>query len=230
MILGGIQKNSLIDFPSKISCVIFTAGCNFDCPYCHNPDLVNPPFTTIHPEEIFTFLNKRKSLLDGVVITGGEPTLQKDLLAFCDQIKALGYPIKMDTNGSRPEVIQALIKSQLVDYIAMDVKTLPENYSPHITKKIGPGAILESINLIKNSKIPHEFRTTCLKPFVDAKIIAAISEIIDEADLFVLQNANISDSVLQPDFFRNISWKFEKEEITSFQKIALPFVKKTMIR
>jgi len=230
MILGGIQKNSLIDFPSKISCVIFTAGCNFDCPYCHNPELVNPPFTTIDPEDIFAFLKKRKFLLDGVVITGGEPTLQKDLFAFCKKIKSLGFPIKLDTNGSHPKIIQPLIKNKLIDYIAMDFKTLPEQYSPHIVRKIHPETILESIHLIKDSKIPHEFRTTCVKPFVDAEIIEKIAQIINGADLFVLQNANISNSILHPDFFQNYDWKFKKEELTSFQKIALPFVKKTMIR
>ncbi|MBC2716795.1 MAG: anaerobic ribonucleoside-triphosphate reductase activating protein [Desulfobacteraceae bacterium] len=230
MIIGGIQKNSLIDFPSKISCVIFTAGCNFDCPYCHNPELVNPPFTTINPEEIFAFLKKRKFLLDGVVITGGEPTLQQNLPDFCDQIKTLGFPIKMDTNGSRPEVIHSLIKKNLIDYIAMDIKTLPEKYSPHIAQNIHPDAILESIHSIKNSKIPHEFRTTCVKPFVDADIIFKITRIIEGADLFVLQKANICNSILHPEFFQNYDWKFVVEDITSFQKIASPFVKKTMIR
>ena len=230
MIIGGIQKSSLIDFPSKISCVIFTAGCNFDCPYCHNPELVNPPFTTINPEEIFAFLNTRKSLLDGVVLTGGEPTLQKNLTDFCEQIKSLGFPIKMDTNGSRPDVIQSLIKSKLVDFIAMDIKTLPEKYSPYIAKNITPDVILKSIHTIKNSGIPHEFRTTCVKPFVDADIISEISNIIDGADLLVLQKANISNSILHPKFFQNFNWKFDPEEIASFQKIASPFVKKLIIR
>ncbi len=231
MIIGGIQKSSLIDFPAKICCVIFTAGCNFDCPYCHNPELVNPPFTTINPEEIFVFLKKRKSLLDGVVITGGEPTLQKDLFAFCEKIKSLGFPIKLDTNGSQPQIIQPLIKNKLIEYIAMDFKTLPERYSPHIVRDIHPETILKSINLIKNSKIPHEFRTTCVKPFVDADKIYKMAQTIEGADLFILQKAYIKNPILHPDFFRNHhAWDFDKNEITSFQKIAASFVKKTMIR
>jgi len=233
MIIGGIQKNSLIDFPSKICCVLFTAGCNFDCPYCHNPELVKPPFTAMDTEEIFIFLNKRKSLLDGVAITGGEPSLHKDLPDFCEQIKALGYPIKIDTNGSRPEVIAFLIKNSLIDYIAMDIKTLPENYSPHIVPNIDPAVILKSIYLIKNSGIPHEFRTTCAKPFINAVIIDKIARLIEGADLHVLQKVNISNTILHPDFFENpdnTDSKFSTNEIESLQKRVLPYVKKSMIR
>lgn len=230
MIIGGIQKNSLIDFPAKICCVIFTAGCNFDCPYCHNPELVKPPYTPINPEEIFAFLNKRKSLLDGVAITGGEPTLQKDLPEFCEQIKSIGFPIKIDTNGSRPKVIEFLLRNRLIDYIAMDVKTLPENYSPHIAQNMPPADILQSIQLIKNSDIPHEFRTTCVKPFVNADIIYEIARIIKDADLFVLQKANIQNTVLHPDFFENQDSTFSADEIESFKKIVMPYVKKAMIR
>ncbi|MDA3897834.1 MAG: anaerobic ribonucleoside-triphosphate reductase activating protein [Desulfobacteraceae bacterium] len=230
MIIGGIQKNSLIDFPAKICCVIFTAGCNFDCPYCHNPELVKPPYTPINPEEIFAFLNKRKSLLDGVAITGGEPTLQKDLPEFCEQIKSIGIPIKIDTNGSRPKVIEFLLKNRLIDYIAMDVKTLPENYSPHIAQNILPADILQSIQLIKNSDIPHEFRTTCVKPFINEDIIYKIARIIKDADLFVLQKANIQNTVLHPDFFENQNSTFSAGEFESFKKIVMPYVKKAMIR
>jgi pyruvate formate lyase activating enzyme len=230
MIIGGIQKNSFIDFPGKISCVVFTAGCNFKCPYCHNPELVRPPFTTINPEEIFTFLNKRKSFLDGVTITGGEPTLQKGLPEFCDRIKPFGFSIKIDTNGSRPDVIDILIKNNQVDYIAMDIKTLPEKYSPHIAKKIPPADILQSIYLIKNSGIPHEFRMTCVKPFVNSEIIIKTATIIEGADLFVLQKANFQNTILHQNFFQNKDKKFANDEISSFQKLALPFVKKTLIR
>jgi len=230
MIIGGIQKNSLIDFPAKICCVIFTAGCNFDCPYCHNPELVKPPYTTITSEDIFAFLNKRKYLLDGVAITGGEPTLQKDLPGFCAQIKSLGFPIKIDTNGSRPKVMEFLIKNRLIDYIAMDIKTLPENYSPHIAKNIPPTDILHSIDLIKNSHISHEFRTTCVKPFVSADIIYEIARLIKDADLFVLQKANIQNTVLHPDFFEYQDRQFSADEIESFKKNVTPYVKKAMIR
>lgn len=230
MIIGGIQKTSLIDFPAKISCVVFTGGCNFACPYCHNAELVNPPFKTISQDEVFAFLNTRLSLLDGVVITGGEPTLQSDLLQFCEKIKTLGFPIKLDTNGSHPQVIRSLIERGCLDYIAMDIKTLPEKYGDHIAPKLDAGTILESIHLILNANISHEFRTTCLKPFVDADIILQVARIISGADLFVLQKAHIDNSVLHPDFFQNRDWKFAISELSSFQKIAQPFVKKTIVR
>lgn len=230
MIIGGLQKNSLIDYASKISCVIFTAGCNFHCPYCHNPELVNPPFTEINQEEIFRFLEKRKSLLGGVVITGGEPTLQKNLIEFCKKVKALGYPIKLDTNGSHPKIIRCLIETSQIDYIAMDIKTAPDQYMPFISKTISEDTILESIQLIKNSGVSHEFRTTCVKPFVDEDIIKEISLSIDGADLFVLQHANITNTVLDPEFFEDVAWKCSDPEIKSFQDIAAPFVKKTLIR
>ena len=233
MIIGGIQKNSLIDFPSKICCVLFTAGCNFDCPYCHNPELVKPPFTPVDLEEIFVFLDKRKSLLDGVAITGGEPTLQKDLPDFCTQIKSLGYPIKIDTNGSRPKVIENLIRNNLVDYIAMDIKTRPDNYAPYIARNIDPKDICDSVYLIKPSGFPHECRTTCANPFVTALIIDQIARLIEGADLHVLQKVNISDAILHPDFFATpdrIDSKFSADEMTAFQKALLPYVKNSLIR
>lgn len=230
MIIGGIQKTSLIDFASKISCVLFTAGCNFDCPYCHNPELVNAPFTPIAQEEIFAFLEKRQSLLDGVVITGGEPTLHKDLPAFCEKIKSLGFLLKLDTNGSRPEILRSLIKNRQVDYIAMDVKTLPDHYFPDIAQHTSAETILESIHLIRNSGISHEFRTTCVKPFVTADIIQKIAHLIHGADLFVLQQAAIGDTVLHPDFFDTFDWKIKPSELKSFQHLAAPFVKKVSIR
>ncbi len=230
MVIGGIQKTSLIDFPAKISCVIFTAGCNFDCPYCHNAELVSPPFTTIiDPEDIFAFLAKRKNLLDGVVITGGEPTLQQNLPEFCDRIKSLGFPIKMDTNGSRPDIIQSLLETNRIDYIAMDIKTLPEKYSPSFSNII-PNKIYDSIHIIKNSGKAHEFRTTCVKPFADDNIISQISRIIEGADLYVLQKANIDKSILHPYFFENRDWNFDMEELTYFQKTAAASVKKVSIR
>lgn len=230
MIIGGIQKNSLIDFPSKISCVLFTAGCNFHCPYCHNPELVRPPFTHLHLEGLFDFLENRKALLDGVVITGGEPTLHRDLPEFCDRIKHLGFAIKLDTNGSHPEILRTLIKSGRIDYIAMDIKTLPENYFPHISQDTPVKSFYETIRIIKSSGIGHEFRTTCAPPFVDAKIIESIARIIKGADLFVLQKAELDPSILNPAFFESYDQFFDTRDLTHFQQIAAPFLKKILVR
>ena len=132
MQIGGFQKNSLIDFPGTIACVVFTSGCNFICPYCHNPDLAVGPVkgsgSLDDPDTIFSFLERRKGQLQGVAITGGEPTLQPDLVAFCQKIRKMGYKIKLDSNGTRPHVLETLLDKQLIDYLAMDIKTSLTHY------------------------------------------------------------------------------------------------------
>jgi len=139
MKIGGLIKSSMIDYPGKISCVVFTCGCNFICPYCHNRDLIKfvgeETETGFDSAEIIQFLKKRKGLLDGLVITGGEPTLQKDLIQFCTEVNEIGYPIKLDSNGSNPKIIEELISKKLVDYFAMDIKAEPSNYTPLLSKK-----------------------------------------------------------------------------------------------
>jgi len=136
MRFAGLQKNSLIDYPGKISCVLFLSGCNFDCPYCHNPDLVRgtlPQPAYLDEKMVYDFLERSKAFLEGVVISGGEPTLKKDLIPLCEKIKQIGYSVKLDTNGSQPQVMKRLIDEGLVDYVAMDIKTYPFHYSPLIT-------------------------------------------------------------------------------------------------
>ena len=233
MIIGGIQKNSFIDFPSKISCVLFTAGCNFDCPYCHNPDLVRRTSTSkvIGPKEIFDFLKKRKPLLDGVVITGGEPTLHPDLFDFCCKIKELGYPIKIDTNGTRPKVLQNLLSNRLIDYIAMDIKTSFKRYFPVISKNCNPDDLKESALSILQSGVAHEFRTTCVKSIVEAADIEEISHFISSANLYVLQKVSVEKSpVLHPEYFISRNWRIDIQEMESFRAIASAFVKNVVIR
>ncbi|MBW1769313.1 MAG: anaerobic ribonucleoside-triphosphate reductase activating protein, partial [Deltaproteobacteria bacterium] len=135
MLFGGLQKSSLIDYPGKLSCVLFLSGCNFDCPYCHNPGLVKGRFSDhaqFEEKTVYDFLEKRRGFLDGVVVSGGEPTLQKDLVSLCEKLKEMGYPVKLDTNGSRPQVLRSLIDEGLVDYIAMDIKTDLLRYSSFI--------------------------------------------------------------------------------------------------
>ncbi len=230
MILGGIQKNSLIDYPAKISCVVFTAGCNFRCPYCHNPNLVIPPFQRMDTEAVLAFILRRKSLLDGVVITGGEPTLQEDLLEFCQTLQDMGLPVKLDTNGSHPQVVKALLADRLINYIAMDIKTLPENYPAYLAPSLDPKNISASIQLILESGLPHEFRTTCVNPFVDEQIIGKLARLLQGADLFAFQNATINSDVLNPDFFHDKEWKISETRLNAFASIAAPFVKSTLIR
>ncbi len=229
---GGFQKNSFIDFPGKISAVIFFSGCNFKCPYCHNPELAMGK--TVDAEhydknKILDFLSNRKKFLDGVVLSGGEPTLQKNLFSFCSNIKQMGFPVKLDTNGSRPDVIKKLIENNLIDYIAMDVKTDPFNYSPIIQEKSDPEELIKSINIIINSDIKHEFRTTCVKPFINMEIIENISKLIKGADLYVIQQFN-NKKVLDPKFFNNKDYIIKDSELKKFKNIAQTRVKKCIIR
>lgn len=223
MKIGGLIKSSMIDYPGKISCVFFTCGCNFICPFCHNPSLVNSvkqdEDTGFNVEDVFSFLKKRQGLLDGIVITGGEPTLQKDLASFCEKVKALGYQIKLDTNGSRPEVVKTLMEKELVDYFAMDIKASISAYEPEIAKKFDVDAFIKSIEIIMTGKVPYEFRTTCVSPFVDEHMIRETSDLIKGARLYVLQRFN-PEHILKPEFYKKHEVLFTDEDLERFRGIA----------
>ena len=226
MIFGGIQKTSLIDYPEKISCILFLSGCNFRCPYCHNPQLVNDTATSpgfLTEKWFLEFLENRKEFLDGVVLSGGEPTLQNQLPSFCQKIKDRGYPIKIDTNGSRPDILKCLIADELVDYIAMDVKTTPDRYYPDITEIHHPDAILSSIRIVKESKLDHEFRTTCVRPFITEETMRKIIVLLDGADRFVLQQFQ-NTNILNPAFFDKTIIPYTRDELYRFQALAKPHV------
>ena len=228
MQIGGIQKNSLIDYPGKLSSVLFCSGCNFDCPYCHNPDLIDGQSTCpkkLDINGIYSFLNQRLNFLDGVVVSGGEPTLQPDLVEFCRNIKDLGFPLKLDTNGSRPQVIQHLISEGLVDYIAMDLKTDPVLYRSFIKPDCEPDPIVNSIELIMKSGIDYEFRTTCVKPIVTSRTIENILQLIQGAKLYVLQRFRYGD-VLHPEFFENGDCEFRDAEFSELKALGEQFVEK----
>jgi len=232
MLFGGLQKVSLIDYPGTVSCVLFVAGCNFECPYCHNPELVKGNFSRsllIDKNAVYDFLKSRKELVDGVVISGGEPTIQKDLIRLCEEIKKMGYPIKLDTNGSRPHVLKQLIKDKLVDYIATDIKTDPFRYRPLITTDFSPDDLLSSIQIIMESGVEYEFRTTCVKPIINANIIKKISVIIKGATLYALQPFHNS-KVLHPEFFRGNEAGYSEDELLYLKSIAAPWVEKCIVR
>ena len=232
MQIGGLEKNSLIDFPGKLSSVLFFSGCNFNCPYCHNPELAlgcpSRP-AAVNFEEICRFLESRRGFLDGVVISGGEPTLQSDLIEVCSQIKQLGYALKLDTNGSRPEVLKRLIDQGLVDYIAMDLKTDPLLYTAYIQRNCDPAPIFSSIQIIMQSGIDYEFRTTCVKPIVTRQTIENISLKIQNAQLYVLQHFRNQD-VLHPEFFRDSDYEYCDDELMQLKAIADQWVQKCIIR
>ncbi len=180
MKIGGLLKFSLIDYPQKMSAVIFTQGCNFRCSYCHNPELVLPQefHTPLLEKDVLAFLEKRRHQLEGVVISGGEPTLQKDLIPFLRKIKKMGYAIKLDTNGSHPEVLQSVISQKLVDYIAMDIKSPLEKYHLFTQGNDYLAEIKSSIEMIRTSALDYEFRTTYVKSVLSEKDISKILEIL----------------------------------------------------
>jgi len=163
MRLGGYQKLTLIDFPGTIATTVFTVGCSFRCGFCHNPELViKSQFPALNnlEEEFFEHLAKRKGKLEGVCITGGEPTIQPDIIQFIKKIKAMGFKVKLDSNGTRPDVLKTIIKEKLVDFIAMDIKNSPEHYSETVGLNADIARIKLSVKMIMNSQIPYEFRTT----------------------------------------------------------------------
>jgi pyruvate formate lyase activating enzyme len=232
MNIGGLLKNSTIDYPGKLSCGIFLSGCNFDCPYCHNPDLVRGcslRSAEINPQDIYRFIDRRKGFLDGVVISGGEPTLQEDLIDLCRHIKNMGFPVKLDTNGSRPRVIKQLIDEGLVDYIAMDLKTDPTKYATYIKRNCDITSILSSIEVIMESAIAYEFRTTCVKPIVTAQIIENICRLIQGAAVYALQRFHKSE-MLNPEFFRETNYEYTDNELLQLKAVAEPWVQHCIVR
>jgi len=238
MNIGGIQKCSLIDYPGKISLVVFTRGCNFFCPYCHNPGLIDSPPSGEEPgnalsgvpfgdEDLFGFLETRRKLLDGVVITGGEPTLHNDLPQFIHRIREMGFLVKLDTNGSRPEVLEEIVSNGSADFIAMDVKTSPARYESF--SSINASVIFRSVSLLAGSGIRHEFRTTCVHPLVTEDDIHQIARNVSGADSFVLQRPG-TKSVLDPDFFRHTGRPASVDELDRFLHILSPHVTRCHIR
>ncbi len=197
MKIGGFQKFSLIDYPNKISAIIFTQGCNFRCPYCHNPELVSPELFTgeLDEDSILSFLTRRVGKLDGVVITGGEPLLQNDLVEFVGRVKEMGYFVKLDTNGSYPDKLERLLAENLIDYIAMDVKAPPGKFYMIAKGNARIEDVMESITIILNCNIDYEFRTTVMKNFLTKDDIICIAKLISGAKRYVLQKFVMSKTL-----------------------------------
>lgn len=187
MIIGGLQKTSLLDFPEKIAAIVFTMGCNFRCGYCHNPELINGEAKI---EEVFEFLKTRQGKLDGVVITGGEPCLQKDLPEFIKQVKELGFAVKLDTNGSFPEMLEKVLPD--LDYVAMDIKAPLEKYSQIVNVDVDTLKILKSIEILKNGGVDYEFRTTVVKSQLSFEDFEKIGQLIQGAPRYYLQRFEAS--------------------------------------
>jgi pyruvate formate lyase activating enzyme len=200
MLISGIQTLTLLDYPEKVAAIIFTAGCNMRCGFCHNPQFVDPEQIKklqknfIPEDKFFKFLKSRENLLDGIVISGGEPTLQPDLITFIQKIKQHNFLVKLDTNGTNPAVIASLLTQNLVDYIAMDIKSAPQNFakiSNPVDLKLSntiQQKITKSRDLIMNSTINYEFRTTVIKELHDLDEIDKIKEFCHGAKKYILQN------------------------------------------
>ena len=198
MFIKGIQKTTLLDFPGKVACTVFTGGCNFRCPFCHNASLVISPDHSeqISEDDIFSFLEKRRGILDGVCITGGEPLLQKDIEAFIRKIKDMGYLVKLDTNGSFPERLKSILDQALVDYVAMDIKTSKEKYSAVCGTEVETDKISESIALLLKGNIPYEFRTTVVKELHSPQDIVDAAKWIAGAPNYFLQSFKDSGEII----------------------------------
>ncbi len=230
MTISGLQKTTLIDYPEKIACTVFTHGCNFRCPFCHNPELVTKPpkeDEVISEEEFFKFLKNRRYLLEGVVVTGGEPCVNKEIVDFAKKIKEKGFNVKIDTNGSFPKIIQKLLEEKAVDYIAMDIKSTLEEYEATTGGFNEIQKILESIELIKNSNVDYEFRTTVVKGMHTEEIMENMGRFLKGVKSFSLQNFKYSKSISSKFSKDN---EFSKKELEKFGKIFKKYVENVNIK
>lgn len=217
MTFSGFEKTDLINYPGLVASTVFTCGCNFRCPYCHNPEFVIQGSDETYfgesytEEEILAYLTKRRALLDGLVISGGEPTLHKDLAPFMRRVKDMGYKIKLDTNGSKPAVLKDLISQGLVDYVAMDIKAPLEKY--HLLGFTDTEAISMSIDILEglDDLVDHEFRTTCPKSILDVSDFAKMADLIGQKAKWYLQPFN-PKKTLDPSYNEESSYSSEELE------------------
>ena len=199
MIIGGLQKLTLLDFPGCVACTVFTVGCNLRCPFCHNPDLVfNPPEDMrISEDEFFAFLGKRKGLLDGVAITGGEPLLHSDIGEFIAKIKSMGFKVKLDTNGTFPDRLEKILAEGNVDYVAIDIKNTFEKYAETVgIEGFDTSLIKRSIKVLQDSGVAHEFRTTVVSPLHKAEDFGKIAKQVEGSENYFLQSFVDSGNLL----------------------------------
>ena len=224
----GFNKTTLLDFPKHLACTAFTGRCNLRCPFCHNADLVLQPDSqpVITGEAVISFLERRKDTLEGICITGGEPTLQKDLLPFLKQCKELGYLTKLDTNGTRPDVIRAALNAKLLDYIAMDIKNSPARYAETCgLSSVRFSDFEESVDIIKNCGLPYEFRTTVVKEFHTKEDFLAIGEWLKGAECYALQAFKDSGNLIQPGLSG-----YTRDELTAFRELLVPYFDEVLLR
>lgn len=226
MRIHGLQKTTLLDFPGQVACTVFLAGCNLRCPFCHNAPLVlSTPPESMTEAEFFAFLQKRKGILDGVCVTGGEPTLRPELPEFLERIRCLGYRVKLDTNGSDPAMLRAVLSAGLADYVAMDIKNAPDRYIQTCGGVDVLSQVRESAALLMESGIDYEFRTTCVRPLHDTQAMEAIGQWLQGAKRYFLQNfvdsGNLVGTGIQG---------MTLEEMRQLQSAVLPYIENTQLR
>jgi len=224
--ISGLMKLTLLDFPGHTACTVFTAGCNFRCPFCHNASLVRGDGgEAVSEEEFFAFLEKRKGLLDGVAVTGGEPLMHPEIIDFARRVKAMGFAVKIDTNGSFTERLRELIEGGLCDYVAMDIKSSPEGYDRAAGTKVPIENIKKSIDLLKNSGIDYEFRTTVAKGTTLPEDFEGIGRLIEGAPKYFLQGFVDSGDILG-----ECGGAYTRAEMEAFLDIVKKYVPKAEIR
>jgi len=240
MVIGGLQKFSLLDYPEHLSAIIFTTGCNFKCHYCYNPMLVcdissasageesEKDHQPISEDDLFRFLQDRVGKLDAVVITGGEPTIQPDIIEFAEKIKKLGYKIKLDTNGSNPDVLNDLIEDKLVDYLAMDIKAAPEKYDLVTSAQPNLDNIKRSIDTIIKSGLPYEFRTTVVPKLVMPEDISAMGEMIKGAKKWYLQTFNPKSNLVNKEY--QVVKPYSSADMEAMRQTASAYVEECAVR
>lgn len=228
MIIAGLQKTTLLDYPGKIGMIVFLAGCNFRCDWCYSSELVLPEKIKNQPriseEEFFTFLKSRQGLVDGVVICGGEPTINEDLPDFIKKIKELGFLVKLDTNGSNPTMLSQLIESKLIDYVAMDIKLPKDKYSRVFFGDIKVEDIQRSIDILKEDRVDYEFRTTVVPDVLKKEDVIEIAQWISGAKKYYLQNFR-AEKTINPQFEEKKPYSEEylleiKKEISSLFEVC----------
>lgn len=229
--IGGLQKTTLIDYPGKVACTVFFIGCNFYCPFCYSSELVLPEKIKLQPQirekELFDFLKERKGLLEGIVICGGEPTINPHLPNFIKKIKDLGYLVKLDTNGSNPEMLKKLIDEKLINYVAMDIKAPKEKYNLAAGVKVNINNIKKSIKILKRGKIDYEFRMTVVPTLHSKEDIIEIAKWIGPAKKFFLQNFR-AEKTLNPEF-KKIK-PYSEDFLSEIQKEISPYFAVCQVR
>lgn len=224
----GLNKTTLLDYPGHVAATVFLGGCNFRCPFCHNGGLVLNPNNEemLSEEEVLTFLKKRKGILTGVCISGGEPTLEAELASFISKIKSLGYLVKLDTNGYNPDIVNSFIADQLVDYIAMDIKNCFPKYAETAgVKQLDIEKIKHSIKIMMTSEIEYEFRTTVVKELHAKEDMLAIAKEIKGARAYFLQGYKESEQVISPGFHA-----YSKKEMQELEEAVKPWVPSVLLR